>query len=218
MVTDENGLTRLVQGTVQRQEAADVLRAYTTWLVLWRQWAAEELAARPRRDLYEQLAPIVRRLAQQDDTYELVLGVGLLTWVTSKGERVFRHLITTRVSIVIDRITARLTVALSPEAPARLEDRDFLDDEDGYIRERIIRVQEQLAADAPHPLSEEMAVLLGRWQSFAMDRPVRYEPVWEPPTTVETMPQLVFAPALLLRERRRPGKWWTLRTGPCPAE
>ena len=40
MVTDENGRTVLGQGTVRRQEAADVLRAYTTWLVLWRQWAA----------------------------------------------------------------------------------------------------------------------------------------------------------------------------------
>jgi integrase len=112
IVTDENGRTGLVQGTVQRQEAADVLRAYTTWLVLWRRWADEERAARPRRNLYEQLAPIVRKLAQQDDSYELVLGVGLLTWATSKDERVFRHLITTRVSIVIDRVTARLTVAL----------------------------------------------------------------------------------------------------------
>ncbi|HEY7607043.1 MAG TPA: hypothetical protein VID07_09750, partial [Actinomycetes bacterium] len=145
MVTDEDGRTGLVQGTVRRKEAADVLRAYTTWLGLWRRWAEEERAARPRRDLYDQLAPIVRRLAQQDDTYEVVLGVGLLTWVTSKGERVFRHLITTRVSIVIDRVTARLTIALSPEAPARLEDRDFLDAEDGYVRERVIRVQEQLA-------------------------------------------------------------------------
>jgi hypothetical protein len=203
MVTDENGRTGLVQGTVQRQEAADVLRAYTAWLVRWRRWATEERAARPRRDLYDQLAPIVRKLAQQDDTYELVLGVGLLTWVTSKGERVFRHLITTRVNMVIDRVTARLTIALSPEAPARLEDRDFLDAEDGYVRERIIRVQEQLAAEAPHPLSEGMGALLGRWRSFAMDRPIRYDPVWEPPATVEMTPQLVFAPALLLRERDR---------------
>jgi very-short-patch-repair endonuclease len=203
IVTDEHGRTGLVQGTVQRQEAADVLRDYTAWLVLWRRWADEERAARPRRNLYEQLAPIVRKLAQQDDSYELVLGVGLLTWATSKDERVFRHLITTRVSIVIDRVTARLTVALAPEAPARLEDRDFLDDEDGYVRERVIRVQEQLVADAPHPLSEEMGALLGRWQSFAMDRPIRYDPVWESPTTVETTPQLVFAPALLLRERDR---------------
>jgi hypothetical protein len=36
MVTDEDGRSVLVQGTMQRQEAADVLRAYTTWLGLWR--------------------------------------------------------------------------------------------------------------------------------------------------------------------------------------
>jgi very-short-patch-repair endonuclease len=200
---DERGHTALVPGTVRRQEAADVLRAYTTWLLHWRRWAEEERTARPRRELYDQLAPIARRLAQQEDAFELVLGVGLVAWETPESDRVFRHLITTRVGIVIDRDTARLTVGLTPEAPARLEDRDFLDEHDGYVRERIIPVQEQLAADAPHPLSEEMGTLLGRWQSLGMDRPVRYEPAWERPATIEGTPQLVFAPALLLRERDR---------------
>src|SRR6266536_4395683 len=35
-IIDENGYTVLAPGTVQRQEAADVLRAYTTWLLHWR--------------------------------------------------------------------------------------------------------------------------------------------------------------------------------------
>lgn len=201
--TDEDGSPALAPGTVPRQQAADVLRAYTTWLPGWRRWAQEERAARPRRELYERLAGIARRLAQQDDTFELVLGVGLLAWETPEGDRVFRHLITTRAGIVIDRDTARLTVSLMPEASARLEDRDFLDERDGYVRERVIRVQEQLAAAVPHPLSEEMGKLLARWQSFAMDRPVRYEPAWERPATVDDTPRLVSAPALLLRERDR---------------
>jgi hypothetical protein len=64
-------------------------------------------------------------------------------------------------------------------------------------------VQEQLAAEVPHPLSEDMERLLVRWQSFAMDRPVRYEPTWERPGTVDGTPRLVIAPALLLRERDR---------------
>ena len=172
--SDENGHTVLVPGTVQRQEAADVLRAYATWLLRWRRWGEEERTARPRRELYDQLAPIARRLAQQDDAFELVLGVGLLAWETPESERVFRHLITTRVGLVVDRDTARLTVALTPEAPARLEDRDFLDEQDGYVRERIIPVQEQLAANAPHPLSEDMGTLLGLRPYVRRDGAIRY--------------------------------------------
>jgi hypothetical protein len=117
--TDEDGNPALVPGTVHRQQAADVLRAYTTWLPRWRRWAQEERAARPRRELYERLAGVARRLAQQDDTFELVLGVGLLAWETPESDRLFRHLITTRAGIVIDRHTARLTVALTPEASLR---------------------------------------------------------------------------------------------------
>jgi hypothetical protein len=201
--TDENGIPALVPGTVRREEAPDVLRAYTTWLPHWRRWAEGERAARPQRELYDQLAGIARRLAQQDDTFEVILGVGLLGWETPEGDRVFRHLITTRVGIVIDRHTAQLTVALAPEAPARLEDHDFLDEQAGYVRERAIRVQEQLAVDTPHPLSHEMGTLLARWQSFALDHAVRYESTWERPANVDRTPQLAFAPALLLRERDR---------------
>lgn len=201
--TDENGIPALVPGTVRREEASDVLRAYTTWLPHWRRWAEVERAARPQRELYDQLAGIARRLAQQDDTFEVILGVGLLGWETPEGDRVFRHLITTRVGIVIDRHTAQLTVALAPEAPVRLEDHDFLDEQAGYVRERAIRVQEQLAVDTPHPLSHEMGTLLARWQSFALDHAVRYESTWERPANVDRTPQLAFAPALLLRERDR---------------
>ena len=38
-VTDENGIPALVAGTVRREEAAEVLGAYTTWLPLRRRWA-----------------------------------------------------------------------------------------------------------------------------------------------------------------------------------
>jgi hypothetical protein len=84
-----------------------------------------------------------------------------------------------------------------------LEDHDFLDEQAGHVRERAIRVQEQLAVDTPHPLSHEMGTLLARWQSFALDHAVRYESTWERPANVDRTPQLAFAPALLLRERDR---------------
>jgi AAA domain len=200
---DENGSLGLVPGTVQRQEAADVLRAYSEWLPRWRRWAEKERAARPRRELYDKLARVERRLAQHDDTFELVLGVGLLAWEAPESDRVFRHLVTTKLGIGINRDTARLTVSLLPEASARLEDRDFLDEQDGYARDRVVRVQEQLATEVPHPLSREMGELLARWQAFALDRAVRYESAWERPSTVDRTPQVAFAPALLLRERDR---------------
>ncbi len=202
-VTDEHGSPALVRGTVQRQEAAGVSRAYAAWLPRWRRWAEQERAAQPRRELYDTLARVERRLAQQDDAFEVILGVGLLAWEPAEGDRVFRHLVTTRVGVVVDRRTARLTVSLMPEASIRLEDRDFLDEQDGYNRERGVAVQEQLDADTPHPLSPQMGDLLANWQSFALDPAVRYEPTWERPATVDRTPQLVFAPALLLRKQDR---------------
>jgi very-short-patch-repair endonuclease len=202
LTTDETGSTSHV-ATVPGRPAAEATNAYEQWLSNWRQWAETELTARPRRDLYERLARIARVLSQQDEIYEVVLGLGLLTWRDTQGQLVSRHLVTTRLGIWIDRNTAQLTVALAPEAHARLEDRDFLDEQDGFAGDRTMRIREQLSADAPHPLSEDMAALLEQWQAFAFNHPVRYEHAWEKPNTAETTPHLSLTPALLLRERDR---------------
>ncbi|MCX4964072.1 hypothetical protein OHA98_04400 [Streptomyces sp. NBC_00654] len=122
--------------TRRREEAGDVLRAYGTWLDRWRRWAAREREERPLRELYDRMYAWHQRLAREDDQTELVLGVGLLTWEDSDGAAVHRHLFTHRVETSVDRRTARLTVRLSSESALRLEDQDFLDSEDGWVRER----------------------------------------------------------------------------------
>ncbi|MEU6354955.1 AAA domain-containing protein [Streptomyces sp. NPDC047072] len=200
---DTDGRTWWEERTVRREDAAEVLRAYGPWLARWRRWAERERADRSLRDQYEFLYRWHQQLAQQDDQRELVLAVGLLTWTDPNGEAVHRHLVTHRVETSVERRTARLSVRLASESSLRVEDRDFLDSDDGWEPERSTAVAEDLAARSPHPLSEVVLEQLAEWQERALTRPVAFSAEWKPPREPEPSARLTYAPALIMRPRDR---------------
>ncbi|QKW28018.1 DUF559 domain-containing protein [Streptomyces seoulensis] len=189
------------EGTVRREEAGDVLRAYGAWLDRWRRWAARERDERPLRELYDRMYAWHQKLAREDDQTELVLGIGLLTWLGPDGDVVHRHLFTQRVETSIDRRTARLTVRLSSESTLRLEDQDFLDSDDGWVRERGAALSEEIAARGMDPLGPEALEQLAQWQERATTRPMGFSAAWEPPRAPEPGARLTYAPALVMRPR-----------------
>ncbi|WNI16382.1 AAA domain-containing protein [Actinacidiphila sp. ITFR-21] len=201
--SDADGRTWWEERTVQREDAAEVLRAYGSWLQRWRRWAHRERADRTLRDQYEFLYRWHQLLSQQDDQQELVLAVGLLTWKDPNGESVHRHLLTRRVETAVERRTARLTVRLASESSLRVEDRDFLDSDDGWDPERSTAVAEDLEARSPHPLSDVVLEQLPQWQERALSRPTAFSAEWVPPGEPEAAAQLTYAPALILRPRDR---------------
>ncbi|MFI2238001.1 AAA domain-containing protein [Streptomyces chrestomyceticus] len=193
---------RLAEGdTLRREEAGDVLRAYGTWLDRWRRWAARERAERPLRELYDRMYAWHQKLAREDDQTELVLGTGLLTWADPDEDVVHRHLFTHRVETSVDRRTARLTVRLSSESALRLEDQDFLDSDDGWVRERGAALSEEITARGMDPLGPEALEQLAQWQERATTRPMSFSATWEPPRSPGPGARLVYAPALIMRPR-----------------
>ncbi|MEV5884910.1 AAA domain-containing protein [Streptomyces sp. NPDC052020] len=189
------------EGTVRRDEAGDVLRAYGPWLDRWRRWAARERSERPLRELYDRMDAWHQKLAREDDQTELVLGIGLLTWLGPDGDAVHRHLLTQRVEMSVDRRTARLTVRLSSESALRLEDQDFLDSDDGWVRERGAALSEEITARGLEPLGPEALEQLAQWQERAITRPMGFSAAWEPPRAPEPGTRLTYAPALVMRPR-----------------
>ncbi|MFI7182121.1 AAA domain-containing protein [Streptomyces anthocyanicus] len=189
------------EGTLRREEAGDVLRDYGAWLDRWRRWATRERSERPLRELYDRMYAWHQKLAREDDQTELVLGVGLLTRLGPDGDVVHRHLFTQRVETSVDRRTATLTVRLSSESALRLEDQDFLDSDDGWVRERGAALSEEIAARGMDPLGSEALEQLAQWQERASTLPMAFSAAWEPPRAPEPGARLTYAPALVMRPR-----------------
>ncbi|MFC5667558.1 AAA domain-containing protein [Kitasatospora misakiensis] len=191
------------EATVARKDAEEVLRAYGPWLARWRLWAERERAERLHRELYERIYHWHQQLVQQDDQYELVLAVGLLSWGEPNGGVIHRHLLSRRVETQVDRRTARITVRLTGSGAVRLEDRDFLDADDGWVPERAAAFDEELSTRPLHLLSEEALECLSQWQDLVLPRPVAFSSNWRPPAGPEVGARLTFAPALMMRPRDR---------------
>ncbi|MEU9123505.1 AAA domain-containing protein [Streptomyces sp. NPDC048506] len=189
--------------TVARENAAEVLRAYGSWVARWRRWAERERVERALRELYEQVYHWHQKLTQQDDQLELVLCVGLLTWSDPRGDAIHRHVLTHRVETSVDRKTARLTVRLMAEGAVRLEDQAFLDTDEGWAPERSAALAEEIAAQSLHLLGTEALEQLAQWQERVLQRPVAFSAEWQPPREPEAGARLTYAPALVLRPRDR---------------
>jgi very-short-patch-repair endonuclease len=204
-VEDEHGNVHATD-EIRREEAPEVLRAYTRWLSVWRRWSQAERAAAPHRELHQKLFRIATRVEQDGEVFEAVLATGLLTIGSErKTARVCRHILTVPLVLTVDPDTVQVTVSLSPDDPARLEDGDFLDESDGYSS-RLLRVlRSRVDSDAFHPLSDDARDVLRAWseRAFGTDRAARFDSSWDRPTTGgETPgPQVTFAPAVVLRER-----------------
>jgi very-short-patch-repair endonuclease len=186
---------------VPRSQAPELLHIYEEWLPTWQIWAREEVAAQHHRDLYRRLSEMSARVTQADDVYEVVLAAGLIRRDGSSARRLTRHLIAKRISIIIDRDTAKITVMLANDAAARFEDREFLGQDDGYQIDRAEHPRTELSDRDAHPLAEDTWLLLQRWVELAFDEPVRSDRGWDRPDFSSDTISLTLAPAILLRRR-----------------
>lgn len=86
-------------------------KLYAAWEQEWLAWAERRRAIDPLVRLYDRLHKMHEDAAGLGEAYELVLGLGRLTWQTSTGQRVERHLVTHRATLQLDPSTGTLTAA-----------------------------------------------------------------------------------------------------------
>ncbi|GAA4598112.1 AAA domain-containing protein [Planotetraspora phitsanulokensis] len=191
----------LVPATEPMEDERRVTSVFQKWLSNWRSWAEAEQAAEPRRKLHREIANVIGRLSQHDDTLEVVLGVGLLSLDSRRGDQVQRHLVTVRLDLSVDKQTAGIIVRIPDDAPLHLEDRQFLEVEDGFVAERVDALRQQFQENPFGPLSVEVRGLLQKWHSLALDHAVRFSEGWDRPDSVDGVAVMTLSPALIVRER-----------------
>ncbi|MEV7707020.1 AAA domain-containing protein [Streptomyces sp. NPDC088922] len=202
---DENGdLFEVFE--IRREEAHDVLRAYSRWLDSYRKWSEKELAVRPYREVHQRLHRLITRIEQDSEEYEVVLGAGLLhIGATRPSARIARHILTAPLILAMDPTDMTITVALTPGDPARLEDSEFLGADEEYSARLVGPLRERVDEDGFHPLSLDSQAVLADWtdRAFGIQRAVAFHRSWSRPRTDPALPvpTLGFAPAIILRRR-----------------
>ncbi|MER5184121.1 AAA domain-containing protein [Streptomyces sp. NPDC002896] len=181
-------------------------KLYVAWEQEWLAWAERRRAIDPLVRLYDRLHKMHEDAANLGEAYELVLGLGRLTWQTASGQRVERHLVTHRATLHLDPKTGSITAAPDPTGVGLELEEGMLDGAQhvpGPVRESIVEVLED-ASDVTDPEHlEAVHTALRSWVNAAHSAG-SYLPTLEraKPRSLD-VPQVGLTPALVLRERNR---------------
>ncbi len=100
-----------VRRRVELADRPEIAEAFAAWIADWRLWAQRERRDAVVRDIYKDLFAVHLKSSDHSEEFELVLGVGCLTWRPDNHDQVLRHVATAPIAVDFDENTGRLTVS-----------------------------------------------------------------------------------------------------------
>ncbi|MDX9697389.1 MAG: AAA domain-containing protein [Bacteroidales bacterium] len=158
---------------------------------------------------YKQLFRIFNKSQQFGEEYELVIGIGLLSFKrNSNNERIFRHILTQRVDINYEYSQKDSQILVSPnlESVPQIETDSILDLFEQFDSQNIIDAEKAIESyfkeKGIDTLFNENCIE-DALQMFAerVSLDGRYSNTIAKPNTTDIKPTISFSPALLLRKR-----------------
>ena len=94
----------------------DVRKAWNTYVQdHWLAWADYDRREQQISKVYTDIFSMFQRQQRLGENFEVVFGLGFLSWKSPDGHAVRRHLIVARVSIVFDSVSGTLTIVPAGE-------------------------------------------------------------------------------------------------------
>ena len=189
---------------IQQEWNRHLEEQWLPWADLHRRWQAVQ-------EVYTKLFVIHQDQQRLGEEYELILGVGLLTWRTSTGHTVCRHLVTARASLEFESKLGKFTVGPDPDGAKLCAELDMLDTEEQPFQAQKLAMEGLRSADEdPWNRSSVDSVLHSL--AKALDALGEYHPdsLEVHQIRAENKPVVEFAPALILRKRSLKGLLETL--------
>lgn len=184
-------------------EAVGISEPFDAWLIDWYAWATRERDDLVARDLYKELFALFLKSTDHSEEFELVVGVGCLTWRPEDHEQVQRHVATAEIAISFDEATGTLSITQVPSPQFLVLETDMLDPRLISSPAAIDEIRGDFAEYSGHVLDAAAVGELSRRLVFRLDPDATYDDVLTPPTGIE--PKGAFAPAMILRRRTNRG-------------
>ncbi len=167
----------------------------------WWPWAESDRRVQAVQRVYTQLFSIYQKQQRLGEQFEIVLGLGVLSWRMPDGHDIRRHLIAANTSISFDAVRGIMTVGPAGEGAKAQIEQDMLDpkfrpdpDELRALEAQVAEIGDRLWDPAP------LDAILAGWAHSVSPRSA-YSERLAPPDHVLSDPQVHLAPALILRRR-----------------
>ena len=190
-----------IRDTLFFDQQPELLALWETYLGRWQRWAAGDRRARAVQDVYSRLFALHQNLSTFEETYELHLGLGYLSWKPQDKDEVRRHLLVARAALHFDPLRGVLTVSAGPDGARTALEQDMLERElrpPVEVQQAIERALEDGGEDLWN--AQTLPDLLETWVN-ALSASGSYSPDLQPPRSVGPQPTVTLAPALMMRKR-----------------
>src|SRR5271157_22442 len=196
-----------VHHTVETRHLEDFPEVQEAWKTYiknhWRPWADLRRRYEAVSNVYSKLFQIYQDQQRLGEQYELVVSLGLLTWLTPTGQKVHRHLLSATASLEFHPYPGKFTVGPSTEGAHVRVEFDMLEPEHHPENSKQLEDAIKNLRDNPWDRSELDPIL----KAIANSLPARgdgeyfgdgLKPIDRTPSE---KPVVEFAPALILRKR-----------------
>ena len=180
----------------------DVQTAWDSYIEdRWWPWAERDRHELRVQAAHRQIFEMYQRQQHLGETFEVVLGLGFLSWRVPGGQAVGRHLVALRCSVEFDVVSGTLTVGPAGEGARPAFEQDMLDPQHRPVPEVAGSLERELGRVGDSIWEPDRAdEILRSWVSSAQADGM-YSAALEPPASAGDAPVVHFAPALILRRR-----------------
>ncbi len=204
--------SRYLSQTKSLEDHPEVQQAWNRYVEdQWLPWMEEHNRWESVHKLYSELFAIHQEQIRLGEEYELVLGLGLLTWKTPTGQHVCRHLIVANALLEFEARLKKFTVRPMPDGAILRPELDMLDIEECPARsEETAKSALRNANDDPW----EKVCIEGVLQALvhSISSQGEYDDTLEKKgVRASDKPVVEYAPALILRKRSGKGLTETLK-------
>jgi len=177
----------------------------------WLPWMEEHNRWESVHKVYSELFAIHQEQKRLGEEYELVIGLGLLTWKTPTDQRVCRHLIVANAILDFEARLGKFVVRPMPDGAAVRPELDMLD-----VEERPARAEEtaksSLSSSNEDPWDKDCIEGVLQALVHSISSQGEYDNTLEKKSIrVSGKPVVEYAPALILRKRSAKGLTETLK-------
>ncbi|MDI3462765.1 MAG: DNA helicase [Nitrospira sp.] len=167
----------------------------------WIPWAEEDRKLREVQKVYADLFSIYQKQQRLGEAYEVVLGLGCLSWKLPSAQEVRRHLVTCQISINFDAKRGVISLGPSADGPRPTLEQDMLEPQErpDSVEQVAIEQQVQGIGDAIWD-GVHVPTALKSWAQ-AVSSYGQYADALEPPGTMSEHPHVTLGPAMVLRRR-----------------
>jgi very-short-patch-repair endonuclease len=171
----------------------------------WKPWAKECKRLKRVQACYAKLFSMYQKQKSLGETYEIIIGFGLLSWQTPNNQKIFRHLITVQATIMFDSYSGTLSVVSPAEGIKLTLEQDMLEASERPIPDDQNKIEQKISEidDAIWNTAKIEEVLRSWVYSVSSEGTYKRDLTRSVESTHK--PFVSYSPAIILRKRTSRG-------------